>query len=129
MWSAGDAMSLHVAVEGRGEILWRPSDDSVSSSRIGGFLARQRTEHGMEFADYQQLWDWSVRDLPAFWAAVWQYLDPISDGTPEPVLAVSTMPGAQWFPNIELNYAENALRGPGEGTPGLLAEVLPVRLA
>jgi acetoacetyl-CoA synthetase len=107
-------MSIQVAaVEERGEILWHPTDESAAASRIGDFLTRLRTEHGLEFADYQQLWNWSVRHLPAFWAAVWQYLNPIADGDPEPVLVDATMPGAQWFPNITLNYAENALRGPG----------------
>ena len=35
----------------------------------------------------------------------------IADGDPEPALASAEMPGAEWFPNARLNYAEHIFRG------------------
>ncbi|MGH9102356.1 MAG: acetoacetate--CoA ligase [Acidimicrobiales bacterium] len=72
-------------------------------------------ERGVRLDDYQQAWEWSVRDLDGFWSAVWEFFSPAADGDPRPALARPAMPGAVWFPGVRLNYAEAALarRGPG----------------
>ncbi|MFL6071388.1 MAG: acetoacetate--CoA ligase, partial [Actinomycetes bacterium] len=97
----------------RGEVLWRPTHDTMATSRIGAFLSTVETTRALTFDDYDQLWNWSVRDLPGFWSAVWDFLQPLADGDPSPALLNTAMPGARWFPNLRLNFAENALRGPG----------------
>ena len=102
------------AVDARGEILWRPTPGSVDASRIGAFLSRLKSERGLTFHDYDELWNWSVGDLPGFWGAVWDYLQPLVDGDPNPVLPDAHMPGVRWFPGVTINFAENALRGPGD---------------
>ncbi len=60
--------------------------------------------------DYEDLWRWSVDDLEGFWAAVWTYFDVQADGSPDRVLGSREMPGAQWFPDVSLNYAEHVFR-------------------
>jgi acetoacetyl-CoA synthetase len=69
-------------------------------------MTRFMRERG--FDGYDELWHWSVDDLEGFWAALWDHFDvgPRSG----PVLASRAMPGARWFPEVELNYAEYALR-------------------
>jgi acetoacetyl-CoA synthetase len=67
------------------------------------------TVRGRQFADYAQLWRWSIEDLAGFWASVWEYFD-ISGGY-QTVLESPDMPGAHWFPGARLNYAEHALGG------------------
>jgi acetoacetyl-CoA synthetase len=69
-----------------------------------------RDTRGLSFADYQALWEWSVRDLPAFWQSIWDYFD-IQSPTPcRQVLAEGTMPGARWFEGAQFNYARQVLR-------------------
>src|SRR3954454_15605444 len=68
-------------------------------------------ERGLSFDDYRQLWQWSVDDLDGFWSAVWEFFEVQADGDPSPVLASREMPGAQWFPNTSLNYAEHVFAG------------------
>jgi acetoacetyl-CoA synthetase len=69
-----------------------------------------RDTRGLSFADYQALWEWSVRDLPAFWQSIWDYFD-IQSPTPyAQVLAEGTMPGARWFEGAQFNYARQVLR-------------------
>jgi acetoacetyl-CoA synthetase len=102
------------AIDDRGEVLWRPTPGSVAASRIGDFLSQLKRERGLNFHDYDELWKWSVGDLPGFWGAVWDYLQPLADGDPNPVLIDAHMPGARWFPGVAINFAENALRGPGD---------------
>ncbi|MFT4241007.1 MAG: acetoacetate--CoA ligase [Acidovorax sp.] len=65
---------------------------------------------GIAFGDYDALWRWSVTELDAFWQSVWDYFD-IQSPTPHTaVLGKNTMPGAQWFPGAQVNYARQALR-------------------
>jgi acetoacetyl-CoA synthetase len=69
-----------------------------------------RRERGLAFKDYDALWRWSVTDLHAFWASIWDYFE-IESPTPyETVLADARMPGARWFPGAQVNYARQALR-------------------
>jgi acetoacetyl-CoA synthetase len=90
------------------EILWHPPRDG--SSALERFAAT--TPVGAD-ADYQELWSWSVADPDAFWLATWRWFSPPADGEPTVALADAAMPGAVWFPEVRLNYAEAMLRLPG----------------
>ncbi|HET9677982.1 MAG TPA: acetoacetate--CoA ligase [Solirubrobacterales bacterium] len=94
-----------------GELLWEPSVELVERSRMVEFMRWLRAERGLDLADYHQLWQWSVDDLDGFWSAIWEFFDVQADGDPSPVLASREMPGAEWFPNASLNYAEHVFRG------------------
>ncbi|MFG1673224.1 acetoacetate--CoA ligase [Micromonospora sp. NPDC049282] len=98
-----------------GDVLWTPPADVRERSRIGDYL-RWLTEHrGLEFVDYDALWQWSVTDLDAFWRSIWDYFQVLAHTPPTATLAGRAMPGARWFPGATLNYAENVLRMPGLG--------------
>jgi acetoacetyl-CoA synthetase len=92
------------------EILRRPDDDVLDTTALGRFVRWLATERGLEFADYDALWRWSVDDLDAFWAAVWDHFEVRS--TYDTVLGSREMPGAQWFPGARLNYAEHMFGRP-----------------
>ena len=89
-----------------GEVLWRPPG---TRTRIGDFADSVRAGGGPTFDSYEGMWRWSVDDLESFWSAVWTFLDLPSDGDPSPALASDEMPGAVWFPGVQLNYAEAML--------------------
>lgn len=63
--------------------------------------------------DYEDVWRWSVESVPQFWRALWEFFEVpgrgLRDGD-EGVLANAVMPGAQWFPGVELNYVAQILR-------------------
>ena len=90
--------------------IWTPDPDRVADAAITRFAAEVSARTGRSFGSYADLWAWSVEHLEQFWAAVWDFFDIAADGTPHPVLADATMPGARWFPGTRLNYAEHALR-------------------
>ena len=69
------------------------------------------TDLGLQLDTYEALWQWSIDDLDAFWNAVWRFFEVQADGVPDPVLASREMPGAQWFPGVQLSYPEHVLRG------------------
>jgi acetoacetyl-CoA synthetase len=61
-------------------------------------------------AGYDALWRWSVGDLPAFWASIWDYFDLRSPTPYETVLGDEVMPGARWFSGAQVNYVQQVLR-------------------
>lgn len=69
-----------------------------------------RTQRGLVLDDYDALWRWSTTDLDAFWQSIWDYFDLQSPTPYSAVLAHNTMPGAQWFPGAQINYARQVLR-------------------
>ncbi|MFU8849638.1 acetoacetate--CoA ligase [Micromonospora sp. SL1-18] len=96
-----------------GDMLWTPPADVRERSRIGDYLRWLAEHRGLEFADYDALWRWSVTDLDAFWRSIWDYFEVVAHTPPTATLADRAMPGARWFPGATLNYAENVLRMPG----------------
>lgn len=93
-----------------GDLLWTPSPERVEQSNVTAFMRWLRAERGLDFPDYQALWRWSVRDLDAFWQAVWDWCGVRASAPPRAVLGRREMPGAEWFPGARLNYAEHVLR-------------------
>ena len=78
--------------------------------RIARYQAWLQAERGLTFADYDALWQWSITDLPAFWQSIWDHFDVQSPTPHSTVLEAAVMPGAQWFPGAQVNYAQQALR-------------------
>jgi acetoacetyl-CoA synthetase len=94
------------------EVLWSPPADVRAKTRVGHYLGWLEQRQGRRYDDYQALWRWSVDDLPGFWSSVWDYFG-LPDRGEGPVLGRDEMPGAQWFPGVRLNYAEQMLALPG----------------
>ena len=94
--------------------------------RIRHYQNWLRDQRGLSFASYHDLWRWSVTDLDAFWQSVWDYFDVQSPTPHSAVLAKNVMPGAEWFPGAQVNYAQQVLRhvGPAHaaGVPALISE-------
>src|SRR5262249_41979669 len=104
-----------------GDLLWSRPADALDRSRLGDFMRFVARLRGLDLSAYDELWRWSVTDLSAFWGAVWEYF--VGDPPPGPVLADDRMPGARWFPEARVNYAEQVLRMPGmaDDEPAVLA--------
>ena len=93
-------------------ILWSPAPDVRERTRIGAFLDWLERERGMTFDDYDALLRWSIEDMGGFWSSVWEHFEVHSEVPPGPALAEAKMPGAKWFPDARLNWAEHCLRLP-----------------
>ena len=92
-------------------VLWTPSADRVERATITRYARWLADTHGVETTGYHELWRWSVTEVEAFWASVWEFFD-VRAGTPyERVLERRQMPGAEWFPGARLNYAEHVFSG------------------
>ncbi|MBO0686099.1 MAG: acetoacetate--CoA ligase, partial [Candidatus Dormibacteraeota bacterium] len=102
-----------------GEVLWEPSEEQKRATNLARYMDWLATTRGLHFGDYQELWRWSVTDLEAFWASIWDYFQVGPPGAYQRVLADPHMPGARWFEGAELNYAARALKR-RDGHPALL---------
>ncbi len=102
------------------EPMWTPSAERVANARLTAFMDRLAEREGIACKTYSELWDWSRRDsdsLARFWSAVWDFCDVRAETRGETVLRdPEAMPGATFFPEARLNFAENLLnrRGAGE---------------
>ena len=67
-------------------------------------------QRGLQFADYDALHQWSVTDLSGFWQSIWDYFALQSPTPHSAVLGAAQMPGAQWFPGAQVNYARQVFR-------------------
>jgi acetoacetyl-CoA synthetase len=93
-----------------GELLWSPAPERIQRARLTQFGRWLKDNRGLAFADYEALWRWSTTDLDGFWQACWDFFGLEASKPPTAVLGKRTMPGAEWFPGAELNYARHMLR-------------------
>jgi acetoacetyl-CoA synthetase len=100
--------------------MWRPSPEQREQVEMARFMDWLREHRGRSFADYDELWRWSVGDLEQFWGSVWEFCGVRASRPYERVLGSHEMPGTRWFEGAELNYAENLLAR-GEGREGEVA--------
>jgi len=92
-------------------LLWTPTAERKETANITKF-SHWLKDHGVVDADsYQALHEWSVTQPEKFWDAVWDYTGVIGEKWSDRVLLDGDkMPGAQWYPDAKLNFAENLLR-------------------
>ncbi len=75
------------------------------------FMQDVNRTHGTNCIDYDDLYQWSVDNIAAFWAEMWRFAGIKASKTYETVIDDPTlMPGAKWFTGSRLNFAENLLR-------------------
>jgi acetoacetyl-CoA synthetase len=96
--------------------LWQPSPERIKSANLTAFMAALRRDWSVDVADYAALWDFSVGDRETFWRAIWDFSGVIGDGPGNVAIEnMDAMPGARFFPDARLNFAENLLRRRGAG--------------
>jgi acetoacetyl-CoA synthetase len=76
----------------------------------------------MALEGYDDLYRWSVDDVPGFWRSIWDHfeLDTLVADPPTRVLEGTGVPGVRWFPGATLNYAARALGSEPDG-PAVIA--------
>ncbi len=91
--------------------LWQPSPEDVARANMTVFMTRAAAQWNVDFADYQAFRRWSVAENEKFWQSLWDFGGVIAETRGERVVAdKQKLPGARWFPEGRLNFAENLLR-------------------
>ncbi|WP_404408039.1 acetoacetate--CoA ligase [Pseudidiomarina marina] len=92
------------------KIMWQPDSSQITAARMTDFMQNVNRKHGADLTTYSELHDWSVQNHEAFWRDVWDYFDVIGDAGERTLVDGTKIPGAKWFPDARLNFAENLLR-------------------
>ena len=92
--------------------IWEPGKERVESANINRFMRFVREQTGNDdIRRYAPLYDFSIRQPDRFWRLVWEFCGIRATGDFDEVLVdADRMPGAKWFPNVRLNFAQNLLR-------------------
>jgi len=91
--------------------LWRPSEERIRSANMTRFANFVNRKYGVRIDSYFGLYDWSVENIPEFWAAMWEFGEVrASRGYDVVADDLGKFPGAKWFVGARLNFAENLLR-------------------
>lgn len=94
--------------------LWQPTPAQVSETHLAKFLS----QNGFDVSDgidYDAAHAWSVNEIDAFWNAVWDYCEIRGEKNGPAFREGQKMFGARFFEGTTLNFAENLLRGNGNG--------------
>jgi acetoacetyl-CoA synthetase len=96
--------------------LWTPHPDAAARAHATAFMKLVNDRHALSLRDYRQLYAWSIEKPEDFWRALWDFGGVIAQGRGERVITdADKMPGARFFPDARLNFAENLLRRKDDG--------------
>lgn len=101
-------------------LLWTPWEQQATSSAMARLASEAAEIEGLEIADYEQLWGWSVDRPERFWPLVATFFGVRITGSWTPMRERRDLSGVGWFPNVSLNYAEQALSHPSSTDPALI---------
>jgi acetoacetyl-CoA synthetase len=89
--------------------LWKPDPVTVGDTRMAQFM------QAMGRGRYADLWQWSVDRPEEFWTQIWRFCGAVGERGSVVLEDGDKMPGARWFPEARLNYAENLLQRRDDG--------------
>ncbi|HRK94736.1 MAG TPA: acetoacetate--CoA ligase [Rhodospirillales bacterium] len=93
------------------DILWQPSPERIRNANLMAFIAHVNANFGTRIKQYPDLYAWSVTQPGPFWSALIEFSGLKAESWGETVLIdADRMPGARFFPDARLNFAENLLR-------------------
>ncbi len=91
--------------------LWTPDDARIAASNLRRFMERVERSQGISLETYDDVLRYSIERPHAFWSTLWDFCDVVAAHRGSRVLVDGDkMPGASFFPDARLNYAENLLR-------------------
>lgn len=91
-------------------ILWQPTPERAAGSRMADYTRFLAEKKGLEFADYNAMWTWSVTEIEAFWGTIWDFFEIPFSQSYSAVLDQRIMPGAKWFAGAQINYIDSTRR-------------------
>ena len=93
------------------KLLWEPSEDRIKGSNMYRFMGFVNERFGKDFTEYEPMYQWSIENIPDFWASMWEFAGIKASKSYDRVVDdPKKLPGARWFSGAELNFAENLLR-------------------
>jgi len=91
--------------------IWVPDQVRIEQANVTRFAREAIGRWNLGFNNYPDFYRWTVKQPEQFWQSVWSFCGVIASDRGDRVVADrEKMPGACWFPDAKLNFAENLLR-------------------
>ena len=90
--------------------LWAPSQAAIESAQVTQFARWCVHRYGLGFNTYPEFHRWSCDDNGKFGSGLWDWAGVRGRKGDRILVDGHRMPGAKWFPEARLNFAENMLR-------------------
>ena len=88
--------------------------EQMKNAEVTDFARYVRTQHGFDWGgDFQALWRWSIAEMPTL-GGLWHWHGVIGEIGQQRLINKTKMPGAIFFPDATLNFAENLLVNPDQ---------------
>jgi acetoacetyl-CoA synthetase len=87
--------------------LWTPSAERIAAASMTAFMRKLERRWGVTIPDYGTLYDRSLDRNEEFWRAAWDFFEIRGTMGARVVEDAGRMPGARFFPDARLNFAEN----------------------
>jgi acetoacetyl-CoA synthetase len=93
------------------KLLWQPSEEAIEQAQLTQFARQVIRKRRLEANSYPEFYRWSVDQPEQFWSDLWDFSGIVALRKGSTVLVDGDkMPGARWFPEARLNFAENLMR-------------------
>src|SRR5579862_3348743 len=91
--------------------LWRPTAAQIADANLTRFTRCVNARRALRIGDYTELYAWSLAAPEEFWSEFARFAAVRAEwGTGAVLESPQCMPGARFFPEAQLNFAENLLR-------------------
>jgi acetoacetyl-CoA synthetase len=91
--------------------MWHPSEEAIEQAQLTQFARQVVRKHRLDLNTFDAFYRWTVDQPELFWNEVWEFGGLRASRKGATVLVDGgKMPGAKWFPDARLNFAENLLR-------------------
>ncbi|MGB7540843.1 MAG: AMP-binding protein, partial [Burkholderiales bacterium] len=91
--------------------LWQPDQEHIEEANLTHFARQAIRDWNLGINSYPAFYQWTADRPEQFWRSLWKFSGVRASAAGERVLVDGDkMPGAKWFPDARLNFAENLLR-------------------
>ncbi len=97
------------------QIIWQPPANGIEKTELAKFIDFVNKKEALKLEiNYSEIWNWSVTSSSRFWDLVWDFTKIIGEKGSRIIEGENNFPGAKFFPDSKINYAENILRNPSD---------------
>lgn len=100
--------------------LWKPSAEVIANANLTKYQHWLYANKKLLFADYHDMWQWTIGRPAEFWKTLWEYFSILHDGDHTCVTNEKPMPYTRWFEDTSLNYAEHIFRNYHDRQPAIV---------
>jgi len=91
--------------------LWQPDAERIEEANLTRFARQAIRDWKLGFNNYPAFYRWTIDRPEQFWESLWKFAGVRASSKGSRVLVNGDkMPGALWYPDARMNFAENLLR-------------------